>query len=91
MAHYMTTEEEYTRQLQALQCRGCSRVFLYDRLVDRKVDKVRDRAYVVCPCGDEFSLSYGNVSCAGPHRWVQVAVAGGGTTQVCGECSQVRP
>jgi RNase P subunit RPR2 len=59
VAHYMTTEEEWVRQLLSIRCKRCSRIFLYEREVDRVVDIAGDRAYVTCPCGHEQTLAIG--------------------------------
>lgn len=61
---YMTPEDEETRRLLSLECRICKRVFLYSRATDRQVDEAHDRAFVVCPCGAEFTLGIGGVNSA---------------------------
>ena len=60
--HYMTAEEAEARSALALVCKACNRVFLYTRELDREVDTVNDRAFVVCPCGAETTLAIGNVT-----------------------------
>lgn len=61
-AKYMTTEDAEIRRMLSLMCRGCGKVFLYDQRTDRQVDEVADRAFVVCPCGKEFTLGIGGVN-----------------------------
>ena len=63
-ARYMTPEDEATRRLRSLQCRACNRIFLYSRAKDRQVNESEGRAFVVCPCGKEFTLGLGGVESA---------------------------
>ena len=67
--HYMTTEEAEARSALALVCKACIRVFLYTRELDREVDTVNDRAFVVCPCGAETTLAIGNVTRGSRRDW----------------------
>lgn len=88
--HYPTTAETRARSLLALRCRSCEQVFLYSREEDRKVDEAHDRAYVVCPCGNEFTLAVGGVSVISPwggkHKCSACGKMTRDTTAGCDHC-----